>query len=394
MDILKKRLKNKKNPAGGKPLILDLNISNHKKQTEALLKNHSEISIIDSFDNQLEELFLAQNPSLLQNPVLAPIQTKKYILDLQKQKPLFQYGKWVYFPWLNSLNHLLSEKDFYLVRTSRNKYLISPEEQKKFYNAKVGIGGLSIGSSVAIALVLQGGAKNLRLADFDYLALSNTNRIRAGVQNLGLKKTAIIARQIYEINPYANLEIFNEGITKKNIARFMEGLNVAVDELDNLAVKLLLRQEAKKRHIPVIMGADNGDSAVVDIERYDKKQTLKFFHGRMGKVNYKQLSGLDKFGIGKKIAAHIGLENHTEQMLTSLFEMGKTIVSWPQLGGAALLNGSAVAYCVRKIVTGQPLEENRGIISLDAVLSPNYYSAPQKNNRKKVVKEFKKIFKL
>src|SRR6185436_13942414 len=117
---------------------------------------------------------------------------------------------------------------------------------EKFYNAKVGIGGLSIGSSVAIALVLQGGAKNIRIADFDVLALSNTNRIRAGVQSLGLPKTEITARQIYEINPYAKVETFNDGLNEKNIKNFVKGLAVLVDEMDNLSIKFLLRIEAKK----------------------------------------------------------------------------------------------------------------------------------------------------
>ena len=140
------------------------------------------------------------------------------------------------------------------------------------------------------------------------------------------------------------------------------------------------------------MAADNGDNAVVDVERYDTHPQTPFFHGRMGRVSYEMLSSLDKFGIGKMITKHVGPENVTERMKASLLEMGKTIVSWPQLGGAALINGAAVAYCVRKILNGQPLEQNRALISLDEKLVPNYNSHGEKKKRAKSIRDFKKIF--
>jgi hypothetical protein len=218
---------------------------------------------------------------------------------------------------------------------------------------------------VAIALVLQGGAKYLKLADFDRLALSNTNRIRAGVQDLGFSKLYILCKQIYEINPYVKIGLFPEGITEKNVKKFINGLDILVDELDSLAAKLLLRIEAKKQGIPVVMGADNGNSAVIDVERYDKNRNLKFFHNRIGNVTLNELKNLSKTQIGQYIGRLIGMQNHEDRMLKSLQEIGKTIVSWPQLGGTAMLNASAISYIVRQICTGNSKVKNRSIISLN-----------------------------
>ena len=81
-------------------------------------------------------------------------------------------------------------------------------------------------------------------------------------------------------------------------------------------------------------------------------------------------------------------------MLGSLQQMGKTIVSWPQLGGAAILNGSAIAYCARKVLTNQPLESNRALISLDEKLVPGYNIARAKKSRAKISGAFAKKFKL
>ncbi|KKR47716.1 MAG: UBA/THIF-type NAD/FAD binding fold protein [Parcubacteria group bacterium GW2011_GWA1_40_21] len=376
-----------------KPTVFDFKKSEDQNAANDLFNLRRIQYVADDYKEQQNELFAVKNPSM----VYAPDFKKKfedYYSALDKECPIWQSGHWVYFPWLSKLTHILEEDDFQMVRTARNKNLINKEEQEKFYNAIVGIGGLSVGNSVALAIVLQGGAKRIKLADLDRLALSNTNRIRTGVDNLGVLKVEMTARQIYEINPYAEVELFPEGLTKENIGKFFEGLDIVIDELDNLAVKYLIREQAKKHKIAVVMAADNGDNAVVDIERYDLDPNTPFFQGRMGEVSYEMLSKLDKFGIGRMITKHVGPENVTERMQQSLLEMGKTIVSWPQLGGAALVNGSAVAYCVRKILCGQPLENNRALISLDEKLVPNYNSLEEVEKRGKIAENFKKIFNL
>jgi tRNA threonylcarbamoyladenosine dehydratase len=376
---------------GFEPAIFNLKLEKDRRAIKKLSVAHKIISVSDDYEEQLRELFGIKNPSWVCAPDFAA-KFKAFHGSLKKQISLAEHGRWVFYPWLGSLVHILPESDFQLVRTARNRNLITDAEQKKFYNATIGIGGLSIGSSVAAAIVLQGGGRYIRLADMDRLALTNTNRVRAGVDNLGVLKVIVTARQIYEMNPYAHVEIFSDGLNPKNISRFFNGLDIMIDELDNLAIKYLIREQARKHRIAVIMAADNGDNSVVDVERYDLDPKTPFFHGRMGKVTYQQLVNLDKFGIGKMITKHVGPENVTERMQESLLQMGKTIVSWPQLGGAALINGAAVAYCVRKILNGQPLESNRAIVSLDEKLMPGYDSMSQRKRRKKVADGFKKIF--
>lgn len=377
-----------------KPGIFDLARGKDQTALHALFRARKIHHVIDDYREEQLELFQVQHPSRVYTSDFQS-EFEAYWKQLLRQKPPWQHGRWVYYPWLSSVVHVLPDTEFQMVRTARNKNLITADEQKKFYDAVIGIGGLSIGNSVALAIALQGGGRRIRLADHDHLALSNTNRVRTGVQNLGLPKVEMTARQIYELNPYAIVELFPEGLTAKNIGKFFSGppaLDIVVDEVDNFAVKYLLRQEAKKHRIAVVMAADNGDNAVVDVERYDKNRNLKFFHGRIRKVTYEQLLNLDKFEIGKTITRHIGAENVTERMQKSLLQMRKTIVSWPQLGGAALINGSAVAYCVRKILNNQPLEGNRAIISLDEKLVPSYDSRIEKRKRMKTSLAFKKIF--
>jgi tRNA threonylcarbamoyladenosine dehydratase len=377
-----------------KPIFLRLAEKKSLQSLEKLINQNKILSISDDYEEQLRELFAIENPQKVYGPLFGE-QFNQHLAMLVKKLPLSEQGTWVYFPWNGNLVHILAENAFNKVRTARNRDLINDLEQNKFYNSVIGIGGLSVGNSVILSIVLQGGGRHIRIADFDRLALSNTNRIRGSITALGMQKSEMTARQIYEINPFAKVEIFTAGLTKENMKKFFAGppkLDIILDELDNIAVKYLIRQYAKQYRVPLVMGADDGDNAVVDIERYDKNLKQKFFHGRLGDVSYEQLKNLDKFGIGKTITQHIGPENITERMQQSLLAMGKTIVSWPQLGGAALLNGSAVAYCVRKILNNQPLENNRAIISLDEKLIPNFNSKAEKKKRDKIAKNFKKMF--
>ncbi len=389
---IEKLLIAKKDQAPAVPTIFKLSNPEHATTVGVLLEEGKIQVTIDDYEEQQLELFGVKNPTKVYTPTFKD-EFKAYYESLQVERPLYQDGVWVYFPWSSKLVHILNEDDFQLVRTARNMNLISREEQHKFYNSSIGIGGLSVGSSVAFALVLQGGPKHIKLADMDRLALSNTNRILMGVDNLGVLKVEMAARRIYEINPYANIELFPEGLHPENIDSFLSGLDIVVDELDNIAVKYLIREKAKQYKLPVLMATDNGDNAVVDIERYDLDENITYFHGRMGDdISYESLSKLDKFGIGKMATKCVGPENVTIKMQESLLEMGKTIVSWPQLGGAALVNGAAVAYCVRKILNGQPVENNRALVSLDELFIPNYKEETEVVKRKDAADTFRKIF--
>ena len=83
--------------------------------------------------------------------------------------------------------------------------------------------GLSVGNAIALTLALEGVGGHLRLADFDRLELSNMNRIRAGVHEIGLPKVVLAARQIAEIDPYLGISILADGVTADNVERFLLG---------------------------------------------------------------------------------------------------------------------------------------------------------------------------
>ena len=165
------------------------------------LKEDRSINIIDTIDSQLKELIKSKYPS----KQISKEEFPHLIHEFINQTSIENYGTWVYYPWSKKLIHILNEKEFVHLRTNRNMHKISPEEMDVLATKKIGIIGLSVGHSIALTIATERICKEIRLADFDTLELSNLNRIRTGIHNLGLPKVVIAAREIAEIDPYIHL---------------------------------------------------------------------------------------------------------------------------------------------------------------------------------------------
>lgn len=360
------------------------------KELENYKKTHPEIQVIDRYEELLEEIFLLRNP--------------KYRFDKNFADPLASFiksfgdlknhGSWFYFPWINSLIHFLPEDMHFEMRTGRNKNLITKEEQEKYYNSKIGILGMSVGSHVAMTITMTGGAKNIKIADLDILSGSNLNRIRTGYHNIGVPKVSIVARDIYLVNPYANIKTYGEGLTPVNMEDFLTGggnLDCLVEEMDNPFLKLKIREFTKKFKIPVIMAADNGDGIIADVERYDTDKNLKILNGVIGSMKAEDFLGAKPEQIPGMIAKIAGANIAAVRMLHSVVEVGKTLYSWPQLGTAANLCGSTLAYLARKIILKEKnIKSGRYEVNLNSIFESDYFSAKQKSYRKKEISKFLK----
>lgn len=288
-----------------------------------------------------------------------------------KGATLREFGRWVYYPWSGRLVHILPPAEFQELRLDRNKYKITPEEQARLANFCVGIVGLSVGNAVAIALALEEACGHLKLADFDRLDLSNMNRLRAGVAAIGVPKTILLARQIYEFNPYARLSLFPHGVTAQNLDEFLLGaprLNVVIDECDDLAMKILVRERARSLHLPVLM--ETSDRGMIDIERFDLEPERPLLHGLIGDIKAADIA--PELSIEEKvryILPMVGVETISTRAAASMVEIKETISTWPQLGSEVALGGAIVTTAVRRLALGQSLPSSRHYIDIEAILS-------------------------
>lgn len=351
------------------PVVIEMNQRDSTQLLKDLVRDHSITSVNDNYDEQLAELVISQNPQLYR----ANIEVKRssvtdYLKKHYGQKVSWQVGSWVYYPWQQHLIHVLDKDLFFEMRTIRNKDLITAEEQVKYRKFRVGCGGMSIGSNGALALALTGGSEQLKLADGAVISGSNLNRILTGVDDIGREKSLVVARKIYEMNPYVEIERISAKLTEKNLQSFFDQpwpLDVVVDEVDDLETKIRLRVEARKRKLPVIMVTELGDDMLLDVERFDLNQKLPLFHGIAGNIEDvlgKELSQRDWLKYATTI---INTKNVPLRMQQSLLKVGTKIVTHPQLGSSAMISGAIISFAVRQLSLKQPLKSGRQLMSLD-----------------------------
>lgn len=361
-----------------------------EKGLDAIRAETNPVRVIDTYEQQLEDLFLIRNPQYRFNKNYGEA-LAAFIQEHAEGGSLESCGSWVYFPWSGMLVHYFPDAEHQEVRTARNRNLITQEEQDKFYNFRVGVAGLSVGSHGALTTALMGGARVMKLADMDVISPSNLNRLRFDFTHIGVNKTDAIARYIYQLNPYAELSLYTEGITESTIGSFMDGIDLLVEELDDIEIKVRMREEARKRKIPVIMATDNGDNVIMDIERFDLDPERPAFHGNMEGVDLKEIRKSPQ-KMFEAMGRIIGLSFVPSRALHSVFDVGKKIYSWPQLASAATLSGAVIAYTVRRIALGEPVREGKFDVNLEAALDPKY--AEGQEAREKELEKFLMMFNL
>ncbi len=340
------------------PVFFDLTVLNDKENLKNLLDNNQSINIIDTIGEQLKELIKIENPS----HQFPEKEIEKIIKNKLGEEPE-KYGIWVYYPWKGLLVHLLGMEEFIKVRTNRNKYKITQEEQDLLSSKVIGVVGLSVGQSVALTMAMERSFGELRIADFDTIDLSNLNRIRTGVNNLSIAKTVVVAREIYEIDPFLKITLFNEGLTNDNMSDFLKDLDVLIDECDSLDLKINMRIEAKKLKIPVVM--DTSDKGLIDVERFDLEPNIPILHGLIEHLdidNVKDLTNQQKIPYA---LAMVGGDSISERLKFSMNEVGKTISTWPQLAADVVAGGGHTAFVSREICLSKPLNSGRYYIDLD-----------------------------
>ncbi len=350
-------------------------------------KNNDHVRVVDHMDEFLRELFAIRHPETIKTGISDAAVSHFSQTIAGDARVREQFGMWVFFPWNNTLVHVLPESLHTELRTSRNRNLVTGQEQQRYYESSVGVAGLSVGNSVVMSLVHTGGAKDLRIADHDVLSGSNTNRIRTGFDSVGLKKSTIVAREVFAVNPYARLTVFDEGVTVENIHRFLTHpapLQVVIDEMDSLYLKIQLRLAARALRIPVIMAADNGDGIVVDIERYDMNPSYPLMHGSVAEHDLVSIAPDTARPVAAKIiSSWVGPENIDSRMKSSLLELGSTLYTWPQLGNAAFMAGAVLSYVARRIILGHPVVGGKVVFNPDALFVPEFNSAKQRQARRK-----------
>ena len=319
------------------------------------LAEEAELQVLDFFESQKEEL-------------------RKTFLFGKNREEQDQYLKsispaWVFYPWNLQVIKTLPEKEFIAVRTSRNRFKITDDEQHTLQQKKVGVVGLSVGRTVSLTLALERACGELRMADFDTIELSNLNRLKTPLKDYGILKTTSTQREINEIDPYLEVNCFDEGLTKDNIdAFFTENgkLDLIIDECDSIEIKLHIRKKAKEYKVPVLM--DTSDRGMIDIERYDLDENQMYFNGLIGDFDWNEDQKLSEEEKAQLLMQIIDFNKLSSRAKHSLGEIGKTISTWPQLASSVVLGGGATTNIARRILLGEYIRSGRYYVDLGEII--------------------------
>lgn len=328
----------------------------------------SEHSVFDPSEREQDSVVRA----LLDDPTVGVVDTTlEQLASLRRLLPAMtgkteELPRWVHYPWRRTLVRVLGPRSFDRLRLDRNRNKITSAEQARFRGLRVGVVGLSVGHAVAHTLAMEGLCGELRLADFDELDLSNLNRVPSSVFDLGLNKAVVAARRIAELDPYLNVRVFADGVTAETLDNFLDGLDLVVEECDSIDTKLLVRHHARARGIPVVM--ETSDGGVLDVERFDLEPDRPVFHGLLGEMTTADVADLTVEQKSTIAATLLEPTKLTPRMIASVPEIGRTLSTWPQLGGDVALGGAAVTAAVRAFGRGEPLPSGRRRIDLDSLV--------------------------
>jgi molybdopterin/thiamine biosynthesis adenylyltransferase len=274
-----------------------------------------------------------------------------------------------------------------VVAVASNSTLLSDPELKLkwkevreiFANTVVGVAGCSVGSNIIHNVMMDMRPDKIKIADKVPYKMENINRVRlgywdmvksnadkAGLMDVGLKNKAhVVADQIYGMDPFTDVYVYDEGLSNENVASFFDGggtepkLDIIVEEIDDPQSKLFIRQEAKKRHIPLIMASDMGSMVQIEVSRYDLDENLPLTYGVDDGAFIDAVENISKAGSDRKLFFQfvdtlIGRDYYEDELQRIIEEKCEiptsTIV--PQLGSTAALSGALVAELIARIRLG------------------------------------------
>lgn len=346
------------------PETFDLSQPDGRKALERRITEGAARYVLDPLDAIANDLSQLKYPSQVTPDRLR----SEFISGIKEQGDAF--GTWVLFPWSHTVVRYPDKDSYRQLRTSRNRDLITVEEQEKLHRAKIAVFGLSVGSNAADMLVRTGIGHRYLLADYDTVAPSNLNRITATGIDLGCSKLDLVARRISKLDPWIEQVHFREGVTAETLRRLSDDPpDVIVEEVDDLAAKARIRRFAKAYGVPLVMATDLGDVTYLDVERHDVEDTPEF-NGRIKQQDVDMLVNgeLTDAQRSRVLLRLAGLRHMSVRMLDSAVKRGSELAGIPQLGTTASAGGALATIAVRELLLGRRLKSGRYVISPKSVL--------------------------
>jgi hypothetical protein len=206
------------------------------------------------------------------------------------------YGSYVYDHLAGNLYLIAPERWHRIALVASNSKLMTDPEgllswvdlRKRLEGAVLGFAGASVGGNLLEGWLREARPKCVKLADPDRVELTNFNRaervslrhlvqsrsrrhdLRDSRQNPRVSKAEYLAYEQQLVDPYLDVHVYKEGLTPENMNQFLLGdggaepaIDILVEEMDNLVLKVEARKRAREHRIDVLMVSDFGNMAHV-----------------------------------------------------------------------------------------------------------------------------------
>lgn len=144
-------------------------------------------------------------------------------------------------------------------------HFYSPKEFRKLQSSVVGaLGAGGLGSNCAVNLV-RSGIRNLIIADYDIVELSNLNRQYYFSCHVGQYKVKALQDVLTAINSNVIVKIYKDKLTTENIPEIYKKADILIEAFDAVEAKSMFLEAAISVDIPKIMvsglaGIGNSDA--------------------------------------------------------------------------------------------------------------------------------------
>lgn len=159
--------------------------------------------------------------------------------------------------------------------------ILTEEEVEKLKNSTVAVAGSGGGGGITAERLVRLGIGHIKLADIETFEPSNANRQHACTsKTIGKEKVKVVAESLREINPYLEIDVFNEGVQEDNIHRFLDGADVLIDEVEGfyLRIRAFLHAEARRKGIYAMRSDTFAFSAPLWVFAPDGMSFEEFWH--------------------------------------------------------------------------------------------------------------------
>ncbi|MBI4698491.1 MAG: ThiF family adenylyltransferase [Nitrospirae bacterium] len=174
----------------------------------------------------------------------------------------------------------MDQEEFYQKAFARNLGLLSLEDQKRLRISKIAIAGMGGVGGVDLINLARIGIGNFSIADSDIFEIPNINRqYGANAKTFDLNKAEVMRDLIKDINPFAGIDVYKNGVDHENAADFLKGADVYVDGVDffSLDIRRHLFNKARQMGIPAVTAAPLGFSSTIHIFTADGMSFDEYF---------------------------------------------------------------------------------------------------------------------